>query len=291
MKTLFNHRFLFLFLYCLIMSCGIDLCWAADAVVLDVQGQVTVIAGNQTEPVHSGQALTTGDQLQSQGGTAKIIFADGQIRTLEVGKTLQIAAPPQTTQADSVTAKVIRSLAELTHKSQEPTRKATVRAALRRIPVSRPCNTAILPDKIRITWRPLPQIQSLELVLKPDSSSEVTSIALDPRSGEFTLSNDKVQLRPSTKYFWKLRGVDTKGRPYDSQTCHWIVLSDEQMRTLQEELHILQERKDISSKERDVLVAGLYLSYKLYDRASPLLSAYADDPGMKGILENIQQRD
>ena len=63
------------------------------------------------------------------------------------------------------------------------------------------------------------------------------------------------------------------------------------MRTLQEELHILQERKDISSKERDMLVAGLYLSYKLYDRASPLLSAYADDPGMKGILENIQQRD
>jgi hypothetical protein len=289
MKNIFQHWCLPVFLYCVMMSCSVDLCWAADAIVLDVSGKVELIGRDQTGLIHSGQVLHADDQLKSQGGTAKIIYADGRMLTLEVGKTLQIATQTQTTQPDSVASKIIKSLGEMTQETQGPTRKAMVRKGIQRIPIISPCNTAIMPDKKSITWKPLPQLQTLELVLKPASSSTMFSFPLDPGSEKFTLSADRAELRSGIRYYWKLNGSDKNGRRYASRTCWLTILSDEQVRTLQEDLHVIEEMQDISPKGRDFLTASLYLAYQLYDRVSPLLKAYPDDPGMQVILENVQE--
>ena len=289
MKNIFQHWCLPVFLYCVMISCCVELCWAADAIVLDVSGKVELIARDRTGLIHSGQVLHADDQLKSQGGTAKIICADGRMLTLEVGKTLQITPQTQTTQPDSVASKIIKSLGEVTQETQGPTRKAMVRKGIQRIPSISPCNTAILPDKKVFTWKPPPQLQTLELVLKPASSSTIFSFPLDSGSGKFTLSADIAELRSGVKYYWKLNGSDKNGRRYASRTCWFTILSDEQVRMLQEDMHVIEEMKDISLKERDFLTASLYLAYKLYDHVSPLLKAYPDDPGMQAILENVQK--
>lgn len=277
------------FLFCSAIFFNVRWCWAADAIVLDVNGKVELSSNDQTTLINTGQVLHANDQLKSQGGTARIMFSDGRVLMLEAGGTLQIAIQAKPARPDSVAAKIIKSLGEVTQESQGPTRKAMVRKGVQRIPVIHPCNTAIFPGELTFTWNPFEKLHSLHLALKSLSPPSSYSFSIAPGADAFTLSPDTAKLKPGIKYYWKLTGSDSTGSTYNSRTCWFTILSDEQVATLQKEVHAIENMKDMSTKERDLLTATLYLAYKLYDRVYPLLEAYPDDPGMQNIFEKVQE--
>lgn len=288
LTAIVKHWVLPIFLGTITTLFTVNSCWAADAVVLNLKGKVVVAGRDQTRPVYSGQVLQTGEQLQSRGGTARIIFADGTVHTLDVGEKFQITCQGDTSQADGVASRIVRSFGELAHNRSETTRKAMVRGILR-IQVVRPCNTAILPDEKKFIWHPCARLQTLELVLKPDSGTKILSFRVDPESGTFTIPAGKMKLRPGVKYFWKLSGLDKDKKRYDSQTCWLTTLSCEQVDALEKDLKLIREIKDICPRDRDFLAAGLYLDHKLYDHVIALLTPYGNDPGIRAVLDNVTE--
>ena len=220
-----------------------------------------------------------------------IMFSDGRIVTLTSGQTLQIIVQAKTDEPDNVASKLIKSLEDLTQDTQGPTRKAMVREGIqtRNIPIISPCNTGILPEELVLKWKPLEGLHTLNLAIRSLSPTSSYSFSLVPGFGAFTLSSDKAKLQPGITYYWKLIGSDATGKLYDSRTCWFTILAEEQVSTLQEELQAIEQMKDISRKERDFLRANLYLAYKLYNRGFPILEAYPNDKGMQKILEKVQK--
>jgi hypothetical protein len=281
-----------LFLTCSwIIVFDVERCWAADAIVLDVNGNVELHSNNQIIAIQTGQTLQVGDQLKSQGGTATIMFSDGRVVTLASEQTLQITVQAETDHPNNVASKLIKSLEDLMQDTQGPTRKAMVREGARSIPIISPCNTGIFPENIVFQWKPLERLHTLNLAIKSLAPTSSYSLSLTPGSGDFTLSLNKAKLQPGITYYWKLIGSDATGKLYNSRTCWFTILSEEQVSTLQEELQAIELMKDISRKERDFLTAYLYLAYKLYDRGFPILETYPDDQGMQTILRKVQEVD
>lgn len=296
-KHVLQRRLFWIWLLCLtcswIIVFDVGRCWAADAIVLDVNGEVELHTNNQSIEIQTGQTLQAGDQLESQGGIATIMFSDGRVVTLTSGQTLQITVKTETEHPNNVASKLIKSLEELTQESQGPTRKAMVRKGMqtRNIPIISPCNTGIFPENIVFQWKPLEKLRTLNLAIKSLSPISSYSLQLAPGSGTFTPTLDKAELQPGITYYWKLTGADEAGKTYNSQICWFTILSEEQVNTLQEELQAIEQMKAISQKERDFLRANLYLAYKLYDRGFPILEAYPDDQGMQTILRKVQEVD
>jgi hypothetical protein len=219
-------------------------------------------------PVSLGIVIAPGDMLRvAEGSTAAVFCGDESL--WEQG--------PSSLQADGLEHGIPCQVGR-------PPRPWSDVAALRgeednQVPyVLYPRNTALLNDRPRLQWHPLPGVDTYTLTLIADDGQD--RAAVQASGGGLDWPEDWPPLEPRATYVLVVEGdgkLSDAGNQGHAGLGFWLLATGE-AQTVQE-LEARLRALPMAATARDLLVAELYLEHGLYAEAVPLLEGLATDDG------------
>jgi len=256
-----------------------------------VKGKVTIDSHGATYPAKTGLRLKTGDTVNSLGGTASILFADGGISEVKEGSRLTVGKGRAEGSRNMLVTRLMDTIRETAHKGRGPTIKGMVRGE-REIMLIHPCNSFIHSDDLWFEWGGVEEMGEIKVSLKSPSPVYKFAFRTDPGKKKALLPKEAPPLVPGVRYYWKVKGFEkAEMEPYASKLAWFVVLDSEKMGTLNEEMKKIGDIPHLDNSNRDFLKANLLISYGLYHGAADILKKslqqFPADTGMKELLKGL----
>ena len=258
--------------FILLITCGLSTPSLSQNVpahaILEVKGKVVVNNKNWKKPQTAfvGLSLNSDDTLDIPArASVKIYCSDLSIWIVKPGKYKVSQGCPS--------GKTVIRLPNSNNRTLRPISKTE--AALAKLPyVITPRETDIISDRPQINWNAVPGVVNYTVKIETDGFSWTTQT----NQNKIIYSGDR-PLQPETRY-WVTVTID-QGLSSQQDTEVGFNVSDEQTKkTVLNAVEKIQ-KQPLSPTERELVLAYLYRSYKLYGDAINIL----EDPVNQGNKE------
>ncbi len=279
----------FAFVVALLVSSGPVL--AAEGVLLAVWGNVSVQYYGADRPAEIGLRLRPGDIVRSLGGEASGMLEDGRMFRLGQDEEYTVPGDRATGPAGVLASRLMGTIREMVSRGRASTGEgiAPDEGGIRLL---YPHNAFVLPEDLKFEWRPVEGVDLMEITVKsPSPIYSQTFMASAGESGAF-FPGDAPPLVPGVRYFWWIREVGAGTRePVTSEVAWFTVLEPGRFEDMQGYSSAIDAMDFLGESERDILHAGLLISYGLHHRAEGLLrkglERFPGDQGMKHLLGGL----
>ena len=270
--------------------------FAAEAILLNVTGDVEVSVSGKTQKAKSGQGIEVGASVISRGGIATILFADGKTKELIADKTVKIEPQnrPDRSSPAPFFSRLVTSIAEMTATDKEVTVKGMVRSSKedQRFHLLGPCNTFIQREKLEFRWGQTAEgIGKSSILIKSRNPKFKYSFLVDGTNQRAALPANAPPLEPMVRYYWKITPLaEADNEIVLAELCWFSILSDPEEAKLKKELAAVESLSSLQQEEKDFLTAHLYGSYRLFSEAIGLAKKYPDRSSMNTLLKQLERR-
>jgi len=259
---------------------------AADGVLLSVSGEVDVEVHGARRPAKTGLRLQPGDTVASSGGEASGILEDGRMFRVSQGETYRVPGDRAAGPAGRLVSRLMDALRETVSRGRGPITGGVERDD-GRIRLLYPHNARVLPGDVRFEWEPVEGTDRVEITVKSVYPAyKQTFASNDGESGAF-LPLEAPPLVPGVRYYWKVEEIEAGMEDRRTSELVWFsVLEPGEARDLRSSMGVIGAMDFLGEPERDVLRAGLLVSYGLHHRAEAVLKTGLErDPGDRGLKE------
>ena len=263
-------------------------CFSSTGVLLMVKGNVTIKSHGATSPAKTGLRLKPGDIVESLGGKASILLADGKMHQLTEGSSFAVPEEKAEGSQDVLVARLMDTIRETAHRGRGPTIKGMVRGE-KEIMLIYPFNSVITRGGLRFEWDNVESLGVMELFLKSPSPVYKYSFKAEPGKNKALLPMDSPPLQPGVRYYWKVKGFEeAEMEPFTSKLCWFAILGPEETDKLEKDIKKIDGMGNLDENSKKLLKANLLISYGLYHRAVGILRQarrqFPEDEGMKELL-------
>ncbi len=264
---------------------------AAEGVLLAVSGNVSVQYYGSDRPAEIGFRLRPGDTVRSLGGEASGMLDDGRMFRVAQDEEYAVPGDRAAGPAGVLASRLMGSIRGMVSRGRSFTSGELVPGGAD-IRLFHPHNAFILPEDLKFEWKPVEGVDRVEIILKSPSPVYIqTFMAAAGESGAF-FPREAPPLMPGVRYFWKIRELGAVERePLTSEVVWFTVLEPARVEDVQGYLKAIDSMDFLGQAERDVLHAGLLISYGLHHRAEGLLrkglERFPGDQGMRHLLGGL----
>ncbi len=265
--------------------------YTAEGVMLTVSGKVGILSYGASRPCKSGLRIRPGDTVVSLGGRASGMLEDGRVFKVGHGESFEVPGDRASGPAGALASRFMDTIRETVSRGRVPAVQGAARDR-KQLRLVYPHNAHILPGEVRFEWEGMEGVERVMITVTcPSPIYRETFISLPGETGAF-LPREAPPLIPGVRYYWRVQGMEGLENGSTASPLTWFaVLEPDRIREMESDLGAVDVMDYLDEPDRDLIQAGLLISYGLYHRAAGILKTalerFPEDPGMKELLGGL----
>ncbi|MDY7035872.1 MAG: tetratricopeptide repeat protein [Thermodesulfobacteriota bacterium] len=269
-------------------------CYSANGVLLLVKGGVAINSYGIPFPAGTGLRLKPGDTVKGLGGTASILLSDGSIHKVNKGSSFTLPVKEEEGPMKILALRLMDAMRETAHMGSGGIVDQTTREK-RELILINPHNSFIAGNQPGFEWEGVEAMEDIEIFVKCPYPAYKYAFQSEPGKNKATLPKEAPRLLPDVKYYWKVKGLETRlKQSYTSKLCWFAIPGKEKVDKIREDKKKIDQMGGLDIDDKEVLKATLFISYSLYHSAERImkkvLQKFPEDQGLKRLLLGLYIR-
>ena len=264
---------------------------AAEGVMLTVSGKVGILSYGASQPCKSGLRIRPGNTVVSLGGRASGMLEDGRVFKVGQGQSYEVPGDYASGPAGALASRFMDTIRETVSRGRVPAVQGAARDR-RELRLAYPHNAHILPGEVRFEWEGMEGVERVMITLTCPSPVYRETFISSPGETGALLPREAPPLIPGVRYYWRIQGMEGLESGSSASALTWFaVLEPDRIREMESNLGAVDVMDYLDEPDRNLIRAGLLISYGLYHRAAGILKTslerFPEDPGMKELLGGL----